>query len=81
MNLKQKKIHQHYLQEVQDKIEVFREMIVALTEESRNDAESSAGDQHETPLTMMHLFLFKTLNTVEKNEYWATIYYIERILE
>jgi hypothetical protein len=73
MNLKQK-IHQHYLQEVQDKIEVFREMIVALTEESRNDAESSAGDQHETPLTMMHLFLLK-------NEYWATIYYIERILE
>jgi hypothetical protein len=30
MTLKQK-IHQHYLQEVQNKIEVFREMIVALT--------------------------------------------------
>ena len=54
MILKQK-IHQHYLQEVQDKIEVFRDMIVALTEESRNDAKSSAGDKHETALTMMHL--------------------------
>jgi uncharacterized protein with gpF-like domain len=80
MTLKQK-IHQHYLQQVQDNIEVFREMIVALTEESKNEAKSSAGDQHEIALAMMHLFLSKTLNTVEKNEYWATIYYIERILE
>lgn len=54
MNLKQK-IHQHYLQEVQDKIDAFRDMIVALTEESRNDAKSSAGDKHETALSMMHI--------------------------
>jgi transcription elongation GreA/GreB family factor len=54
MNLKQK-IHQHYLQQVQNKIDDFRDMIIALTEESRNDAKSSAGDKHETALTMMHL--------------------------
>jgi transcription elongation GreA/GreB family factor len=54
MNLKQK-IHQHYLQQVQDNIDTFREMIVALTEESKNDAKSSAGDKHETALSMMHI--------------------------
>jgi transcription elongation GreA/GreB family factor len=30
-------------------------MIVDLTEESRNDAKSSAGDKHETALSMMHI--------------------------
>ena len=54
MTLRQK-IHQHYLQQVQDNIDTYREMIVALTEESRNDAKSSAGDKHETALTMMHI--------------------------
>jgi transcription elongation GreA/GreB family factor len=54
MTLKQK-IHQHYLQQVQDNIDAIRDMIVALTEESRNDAKSSAGDKHETALSMMHI--------------------------
>lgn len=54
MNLKQK-IHQHYQQEVQDKIDAFRDMILALTEDSRNDAKGSAGDKHETALSMMHI--------------------------
>jgi hypothetical protein len=30
-------------------------MIVALTEDSKNDAKGSAGDKHETALSMMHL--------------------------
>ncbi len=54
MTLKQK-IHQHYSLQVQDKIDIFRDMISALTEDSKNDAKGSAGDKHETALSMMHL--------------------------
>lgn len=54
MTFKQK-IHQHYLQQVQDKIDVFKDMIAALTEDSKNDAKGSAGDKHETALSMMHI--------------------------
>lgn len=49
------KIHTHYLQLVQDKIDAFRDMISALTEDSKNDAKGSAGDKHETALSMMHI--------------------------
>jgi len=54
MNFKQK-THQYYLQQVQDKIDVFKDMIVELTEDSKNDAKGSAGDKHETALSMMHI--------------------------
>ena len=54
MTFKQK-IHQHYLQLVQDRIDVFRDMIAALIEDSKNDAKGSAGDKHETALSMMHI--------------------------
>jgi hypothetical protein len=54
MTFKQK-IYQQYLQLVQDRIDVFRDMIVALTEDSKNDAKGSAGDKHETALSMMHI--------------------------
>ena len=54
MTFKQK-IYQQYLQLVQDRIDVFKDMIVALTEDSKNDAKGSAGDKHETALSMMHL--------------------------
>jgi hypothetical protein len=54
MTFKQK-IHRHYLQLVQDRIDVFKDMIVALTEDSKNDAKGSAGDKHETALSMMHI--------------------------
>jgi hypothetical protein len=40
MTFKQK-IYQYYLQLVQDRIDVFRDMIVALTEDSKNDAKSA----------------------------------------
>ena len=40
---------------LQDKIDVFRDRITALTEDSKNDAKGSAGDKHETALSMMHL--------------------------
>ena len=54
MTFKQE-IHQYYLQLVQDRIDVFRDMIVSLTEDSKNDAKGSAGDKHETALSMMHI--------------------------
>ena len=54
MTFKQK-IHTHYLKLVQDRIDVFKDMIVALTEDSKNDAKGSAGDKHETALSMMHI--------------------------
>jgi hypothetical protein len=49
------KIHQHYKQQIQDKEDAFRDMILALTEDSKNDAKGSAGDKHETALAMMHI--------------------------
>ena len=54
MTFKQK-TQAYYLQLVQDRIDVFRDMISALTEDSKNDAKGSAGDKHETALSMMHI--------------------------
>jgi transcription elongation GreA/GreB family factor len=49
------KILQHHQLLLQDKIDVFRDMISGLTEDAQNDAKGSAGDKHETALSMMHL--------------------------
>ena len=54
MTLKHK-IQSHYQQLLQDRIDAFRDMITALTEDSKNDAKGSAGDKHETALSMMHI--------------------------
>lgn len=55
MNTLKQKVHAYYLQQVDDKIDAFRDMISALTEGASNDAKGSAGDKHETALSMMHL--------------------------
>lgn len=44
-----------YQQRIQDKIDAFQDMITALTEDSKNDSKGSAGDKHETALSMMHI--------------------------
>ena len=54
MNLKQH-IHSRYLQLVQDRIDALRDMIGQLTNGAANDARGSAGDKHQTGLSMMHL--------------------------
>ncbi len=54
MTFKQK-IHFYYLQLLQDRIDVFQDMILGLTVDAQNDAKGSAGDKHETSLSMMHL--------------------------
>ena len=53
-------IHGHFLQLLQDKIDVFRDRISALTDDAKNDAKGSAGDKHETALSMMHIEQEKT---------------------
>jgi hypothetical protein len=45
----------YYKQQLQDKEDLFRDRITALTEDSKNDSKGSAGDKHETALSMMHL--------------------------
>lgn len=44
-----------YKELVQDRIDVFQDMISGLTVDAQNDAKGSAGDKHETALSMMHL--------------------------
>jgi hypothetical protein len=44
-----------YKQRIQDKIDAFKDMIAALSKDSKNDAKGSAGDKHETALSMMHI--------------------------
>ncbi|WP_353083819.1 hypothetical protein [Flavobacterium sp.] len=46
---------ERYNQILQDRIDVFKDMISGLTEDAQNDAKGSAGDKHETALSMMHL--------------------------
>jgi len=50
-----KQVLEQYHQILQDRIDVFRDMISGLTEDAQNDAKGSAGDKHETALSMMHL--------------------------
>ncbi len=45
----------YYKQLIQDRIDVFQDMISGLTIDAQNDAKGSAGDKHETALSMMHL--------------------------
>jgi len=54
LNTKQKIIN-HYKTLLQDQEDAFRDMILALAIDAQNDAKSSAGDKHETALSMMHL--------------------------
>lgn len=49
------KILNYYKQQVEDRIDAFRDMIAELTQDAANDAKGSAGDKHETALSMMHL--------------------------
>lgn len=66
MSLKQK-IHAYYLQLIQDKVDVFRDMIAQLANDAQNDAKSSAGDKHETALSMMHLEQEKLTRKLKEN--------------
>jgi len=49
------KVLNYYKQQTEDRIDAFRDMIAELTADAANDAKGSAGDKHETALSMMHL--------------------------
>lgn len=65
MTFKQK-IKQHHLVLLQDKIDVYQDMISGLSNDSQNDAKGSAGDKHETALSMMHLEQEKLTNKLKE---------------
>ncbi|RAK22492.1 transcription elongation GreA/GreB family factor [Flavobacterium aquaticum] len=50
-----KKIKSHYQNLLSEKINELRFMISDLAQDAQNDAKGSAGDKHETALSMMHL--------------------------
>ena len=54
MTFKQK-IKSHYIQLLEAKILTLQNQIADLTADAQNDAKGSAGDKHETALSMMHL--------------------------
>jgi transcription elongation GreA/GreB family factor len=54
MTFKQK-IKFHYKNLLSEKINELRFMISDLAQDAQNDAKGSAGDKHETALSMMHL--------------------------
>ena len=61
------RVHSKYRQLVQDKIDVYRDMIANLADDAQNDAKSSAGDKHETALSMMHLEQEKLVQKLREN--------------
>ena len=54
MTIKQQ-IYNYYLEHINDRIQNYRAMILDLAEDAQNDAKGSAGDKHETALSMMHI--------------------------
>jgi len=54
MTIKQQ-IYNYYLEHLNDRIQNYRDMILDLAEDAQNDAKGSAGDKHETALSMMHI--------------------------
>lgn len=65
MTFKQK-IKQQHLLLLQDKIDVYQDMISSLSTDAQNDAKGSAGDKHETALSMMHLEQEKLTNKLKE---------------
>lgn len=64
-NFKQK-ILSHYQIVLQDKIDIYQDLILSLTEDAQNDAKSSAGDKHETTLSKLHIEQEKIANKLKE---------------
>ena len=54
MTLKQK-IYNHYLQLVNDKVQMLQQVLADLKESGSNETKSTAGDKHETALAMLQI--------------------------
>lgn len=66
MTLK-KKLKEICLERLNDKIDAFQSMVDELSVDAQNDAKSSAGDKHETALSMMHLEQENISNKIKEN--------------
>ena len=54
MSLKQK-IHHHYFQIINNKINLLQQVLADLKESGANETKSTAGDKHETALAMLQI--------------------------
>ncbi len=54
MTFKQK-IYSHYLNQVNEKVNLLQNALVELKESSSNETKSTAGDKHETALAMLQI--------------------------
>lgn len=54
MTLKQK-IHNHYLQVINEKVQSLQKVMADLKESGSNETKSTAGDKHETALAMLQI--------------------------
>lgn len=59
-------IHQQYQLIIQDKIDLYQDLISSLTNDAQNDAKSSAGDKHETTLSKLHIEQEKIANKLKE---------------
>ena len=64
-DLKSKIVNQ-YQTLLQDKIDIYQDLIASLTEDAQNDAKSSAGDKHETTLSKLHIEQEKIANKLKE---------------
>lgn len=51
---------------LQDKIDIYQDLIDSLTDDAQNDAKSSAGDKHETTLSKLHIEQEKIANKLKE---------------
>lgn len=49
------KVHQHFLQVINKKIETLQQTLADLKESGANETKSTAGDKHETALAMLQI--------------------------
>ncbi len=64
-NFKQKILSRYQLL-LQDKTDIYQDLILSLTEDAQNDAKSSAGDKHETTLSKLHIEQEKIANKLKE---------------
>jgi transcription elongation GreA/GreB family factor len=54
MTIKQK-IYNHYLQVINDKVQMLQQVLAGLKESGSSETKSTAGDKHETALAMLQI--------------------------
>lgn len=66
MNNFKQNILTQYQTLLQDKIDIYQDLIASLTDDAQNDAKSSAGDKHETTLSKLHIEQEKIANKLKE---------------